>query len=209
VLLNRLGVRAAPYATEDIDIARGRELTFDKRPEVGLLEMLRDSGVAFVEVPALDRKQPSTSYKQRGRSRFHVDLVVPSADETFPVAPVPELQAYGIGLPYLDYLLAESQTSMVMARQGCCAVRVPLPERFAVHKLIVSQLRTGRQAKAEKDRHQACVLCAALASSHPGALESAVTDVPDRASRHLRMALAAVEEPLEEVAPRALEELRG
>ncbi len=209
VLLNRLGVRAAPYATEDIDIARGRVLAFDPLPELGLLEMLRDSGVEFVEVPALDRKQPSTAFKQKGRSRFHVDLLVPSPDETFPVAPVPELGAHGRGLPYLDYLLAESQTSMVMARQGCCAVPVPLPERFAVHKLIVSRLRSGRQAKSERDRDQACVLCAALASSHPGALEAAVAVVPKRASRHLREALAAVEEQWEGVAPRALEELRG
>ncbi|HEX9645916.1 MAG TPA: GSU2403 family nucleotidyltransferase fold protein, partial [Alphaproteobacteria bacterium] len=80
VLLNRLGVRATPYATEDIDVARREALAFEKQPEQGLLDMLKDSGISFVEVPSLNRKKPPTSFKQRGRSRFHVDLLVPSAN---------------------------------------------------------------------------------------------------------------------------------
>jgi hypothetical protein len=208
VLLNRMGVRAAPYATEDVDIARREALAFDKVPEKALLEMLRDSGIPFVEVPALDRKKASTSYRHAGRSLFHVDLLVPSRDDSFPTVPVPELRAHAIGLPYLGYLLAGSQVAMVMAREGCCAVRVPLPERFAVHKLIVSRLRVGREAKAGKDVVQACVLCAALGDAHPGALEEAVGEVPRRARRHLASALA-VALPFLEAHPRAVEELRA
>ncbi|MEX2163412.1 MAG: GSU2403 family nucleotidyltransferase fold protein [Sulfuricaulis sp.] len=208
VLLNRLGVRATPYATEDIDIARRREaLAFEKQPEQGLLEMLKDTGIPFVEVPSLNRKKPPTSFKQRGRSRFHVDLLVPSANEDFPVVPVPELRAYATGLPYLDCLLAESQTAMLMAREGCCPVRVPLPERFAVHKLIVSRLRSGREAKSDKDVFQACVLCAALAESHPGAIESAVAQIPRRAKKYLAPAIEAAHRLLAPVHARAWEEL--
>src|SRR5262249_46315423 len=44
VLLNRLGVRAVPYTTEDIDVARAEALRFDTQPEQGFLEMLEDSG---------------------------------------------------------------------------------------------------------------------------------------------------------------------
>ncbi|MBI5783128.1 MAG: hypothetical protein HZA69_05265 [Gammaproteobacteria bacterium] len=207
VLLNRLGVRAAPYATEDIDIARGEALAFDKRPEAGLLGMLKDSGIAFVEVPSLNRKKPPTSFKQRGRSRFHVDLLVPSAGEDFSVVPVPELKAHATGLPYLRYLLAESQMAMLMAREGCCPVRVPLPERFAIHKLIVSRLRTGRNAKSDKDVFQACVLCAVLAESHPGAIESAVAQVPRRAKKYLTPAIESARRFLEPAHVRAWEEL--
>jgi hypothetical protein len=207
LLLNRLGVRATPYATEDIDIARREALAFEKQPEQGLLEMLKDSGIPFVEVPSLNRKKPPTSFKQRGRSRFHVDLLVPSANEDFPVVPVPELRAHATGLPYLHYLLAESQTAMLMAREGCCPVRVPLPERFAVHKLIVSRLRTGREAKSGKDVFQACVLCAALAESHPGAIESALAQVPRRARKYLAAAVTAARRLLEPAHARAWEEL--
>jgi hypothetical protein len=207
VLLNRLGIRATLYATEDIDIARREALAFKKLPERGFLEMLQDSGIAFVEVPELNRKKPSTSFKQRGRSRFHVDLLVPSASEDFPVVAVPELKAHATGLPYLDYLLSESQTAMLMAREGCCSVRVPLPERFAIHKLVVSRLRTGREAKSDKDVFQACVLCAALAESHPGAVESAVAEIPRRARKYLKSAIESARRFIEQTHPRAWEEL--
>jgi len=82
-----------------------------------------------------------------------------------------------------------------------------LPERFAIHKLIVSRLRTGREAKSEKDVYQACVLCAALAESHPGAIESAVKDVPRRARKYLRLATEFSKRYLQEANVRAWEEL--
>jgi hypothetical protein len=207
VLLNRIGIRATPYATENIDIARRGALAFKKLPQRGFLEMLQDSGIAFVEVPELNRKKPSTSFKQRGRSRFHVDLLVPSTNEDFPVVAVPELKAHATGLPYLDYLLSESQTAMLMAREGCCSVQVPLPERFAIHKLVVSRLRTGREAKSDKDVFQACVLCAALAESHPGAVESAVEKIPRRARKYIKPAIESARRFIEQSHPRAWEEL--
>ncbi len=207
VLLNRLGIRATPYTTEDIDIARREALAFATLPERSFLEMLNDSGIQFVEVPPLSRKKPSTSFKQRGRSQFHVDLLAPSADDDFPVVPVPELKAHATGLPHLNYLLIESQVAMLMAREGCCSVRVPLPERFAIHKLLVSRLRTGREAKSDKDVFQACVLCAALAESHPGAIESAAAEIPRRVKKYLKLAIKSARRFLEPTHLRAWEEL--
>jgi hypothetical protein len=164
VLLNRLGVRGAAYATEDIDIARRQALAFEQPPTRGFLDMLRESGI--------------------------------------------ELEAHATGLPYVSYLLGESQMAMVLAREGCCVVRVPLPERFAIHKLIVSRLRKGREAKSDKDLLQSAVLCAALAERHPGALESALAKTPKRARTYLARALRLVR-PLLEAHPRAQEELAG
>lgn len=207
VLLNRLGVRVTAYTTDDVDIARREALAFEALPDASFLEMLNESGIEFVEVPGLDHKRPPTSFKQRGKGAFHVDLLVPSRDETFPVVPVPELGAHATSLPYLDYLLAEAQTGMVLAREGCCAVRLPLPERFAVHKLVVARLRTGRDAKSQKDLDQAATLLAVLAATHAGAIESAAAALPRRAGKHLRAALAGLRPPLAERAPRAWEEL--
>ena len=56
-------------------------------------------------------------------------------------------------------------------------VRVPLPERYAVHKLMVSQLRTDRGGKSEKDLFQAAVLLAVLGEKHPGAIADALRRV--------------------------------
>jgi hypothetical protein len=209
VIINRMGVRATPCATEDIDIARREALAFKKLPNQGLLEMLRESGVDFVEVPALNRKEPVTSFKQEDKGRFHVDLLVPSAGEKFPTVAVPELHAHATALPYLGYLLNESQTSVLMAREGCCAVRIPIPERFAVHKLVVSQLRTGRAAKSAKDIDQASILCAALAELYPGAIQDAVEALSTKMTRHFRKALPAAGRRLQEAEPLAWAELNG
>ena len=209
-ILNRLGVRAASYLTEDVDIARPGPLAMLEDPkDKGLAEILRDSGIDFVEVPQLERGAPATSYKQRGRSTFQIELLAPGRGDAIGSAAVPELHAHAVTLPFLGYLLQESQMTAVLAREGCCVVRVPVPERFAVHKLIVSMLRRGREAKAQKDRAQALVLCAALGDLHPGALQSAVEDLPRRAVKHFRTGLQYLRAPLEVAHSRSWEELNA
>ena len=209
VLLNRLGVRSAAYATEDIDVARARALALDTPPEGGLLGLLATTGLEFVPVPELDRDRPSSSFKLPGRSRFHVDLLAPSRDDSFPVVAVPELGAHATGLPFLGYLLEPSSLSAVLAREGCCAVRVPTPERFAVHKLLTSALRTGRSAKSERDVAQAAMIAAALAERHPGALEEARLALPRRALRDFGRGRDNARGRLEGRHPRAWKELGG
>ena len=192
VLINQMGVRAAAYATEDVDVARREVLAFGQLPEKSFLAMLRDSGIHFVEVPQLDSRQPSSSYKQRGVSRFHVDLLVPSLDNEMHIVEVPELQAHATALPYLSYVLGQTQMATLISREGCCPVRVPVPERFAIHKLVVSQLRTNRDAKTEKDIYQAAVILASLGERFPGAIEAAVKDLPTSACKYLLSASTSV-----------------
>jgi hypothetical protein len=209
VISNRMGVRAAPYVTDDVDLARAAPLAFERALDVGLREILGESGLEFFEVPSLDRKAPATKLKARGKGAVEVDLLAPSRDETYPTVAVRELRAHATGLPYLGYLLAESQPGTVMMREGCCAVHVPVPERFAVHKLVVSRLRAGRSSKAQKDLGQATLLLAALGEMHGGAIADAVAALPKRASRHFTKAREGVRSVLEARAPRAWAELVG
>ena len=96
-----------------------------------------------------------------------------------------------------------------MTRAGLCAVRVPLPERFAVHKMLVSRMRSNRSTKSRKDLEQAVTLAAVLGDQHGGALAEAVAAVPKRAAKLLRAALSDAERLLAEAAPRAWAELTG
>jgi hypothetical protein len=205
-LLNKLGVRAAPYATEDVDIARRDTLALPKL-ERHFIDVLRDSGIDFVPVPGLPSSKPATSYKEKGRPRFHLDLLVPSKDNAFPVVPVPELKAHAQGLPYLAYLLGDTQMTTLIAREGVAVIRVPSAERFALHKLIVSQLRAGRDAKTARDLAQAAVLLAALADKHPGAIEDAAAALPRSGHRHLKRSRVALEENLPRTYTRAWDAL--
>lgn len=197
VIVNRLGIRVAVFATEDVDIARPGKLALGKVPKGGLLELLRESGIDFVDVPGFTHGASPTSYKEKGRSRFTFDLLVPTAGDEIETLAVPELNAYATGLPYLRYLLTETQTGAAISSQGVAAVRVPVPERFAMHKLIVAQLRVGRTEKSRKDLKQAAILIAAAGELSPGAIEGAFGKTPTSSRKYIRKSLAQIRPELE------------
>jgi hypothetical protein len=197
VLLNSLGIKSVSYETEDVDIARGRQLALQHVPSGGLLAILKETGIAFVEVPPMTRGHPSTSFKQAGATRFHVDLLVPSEDDSFPTIAVPELGAHATGLPYLAFLLGKSQMGTLISRHGAVPVRVPDPARFAIHKLLVSRLRTNMFVKSQKDVQQASVLLAMLGEHRSGDIEDACADLPASARALVRRALPDVQRLLE------------
>lgn len=196
VIANRLGIRVAVFSTEDIDLARPGKLALERVPKDGLLEVLRESGIDFVDVPALKRSDPSTSFKEKGRSRFTFDLLVPAAGDEIEIRPVPELKAHATALPYLRYLISESQTGAAISNHGVASVRVPLAERFALHKLVVAQIRHGRPEKSAKDLKQAAALIAALGEMQPGALEQAYARTPVSGRKHIRKSLFQIRESL-------------
>ena len=204
-LLNALGVRAVPYATEDVDIARREALALKGLPP--FIEMLRETGIEFFEVPALDRGAPSTSFAERGGSRLRVDLLVPSTNDSYPTIPIPELKAHAQGLPYLSFLLGASQEVPLLSSHGVVMVRVPVPERYAIHKLIVSQLRSKSTSKPEKDLRQAATLIEAIVDRFPGALQESLAVVPKSAMKHLARALNALKQHLPASAESAWEAL--
>jgi hypothetical protein len=204
-LLNALGVKAVAYRTEDVDIARRETLALPGVPP--FIEMLRATGIEFFEVPALDRKAPSTRFAERGGSRLRVDLLVPTRGEDYPTVAVPELKAHAKGLPYLAYLLSASQEVPILSPHGAVMVRVPTPERYAIHKLIVSQLRAKVSSKPEKDLKQAAVLLEVVAEQFPGAVEEALQTAPKSASRHIKLGIQALKRHLPESAAAAWDAL--
>ena len=206
-LLNALGARAVAYTTEDVDIARREQLALSGLPP--LIDMLRQTGLEFFPVPALHRRAPSTSFAERGGSRLRVDLLVPSRGEDYPIVPVPELGAHAKGLPYLAYLLGVTHEVPVLSPHGVVMVRVPVPERFAVHKLIVSQLRSTASVKPEKDLRQAATLIEALADRFPSAVHEALGALPKSAVRYVTRAIKALQRHLPSSAESAWEELKS
>lgn len=177
-LLNELGVRAAAFATEDIDIARDRPLAVTLDEDVDFAALLAASTVRLLPVPALDRKAPVTSYKAPGRDRLRVDLIVPASGSEVTVRAVPELRAHAQAVPYLQPLLAGPVDSVVTGRDGVVPVRVPRAEALAWHKVLLSEMRGASSDKRGKDRAQAAVLLAVLAEDAPDALEGALEELP-------------------------------
>ena len=156
---NMLGVSwQSDAGTQDVDIAMdNRYLLAIPRPKtpVNLRQLILYSGMGFIEVPTLNPKQPSTSFRIRNRD-FRVDVLAPmrGRETTRPVK-LDQFGTYATPLRYLDYLLEDIQPAVLLYGHGVM-INVPAPGRFAVHKCAISQKRgSGSAAKIRKDLSQA------------------------------------------------------
>lgn len=187
VILNELGVSASLFPmTEDVDVARVERIELAALPEDGLLGLLKQTGLPFHEVPTLKRGGPSTSFKVRGR-RLKVDLLVPTRGRPYVPVKVAELGAHAMGLPYLEYLLRATESSVLIGRDRIVPVTVPHAGWFCLHKLALYALRTGAEnPKREKDVFQAAVLAQGLARKSDFLLMEAIEGMDSKLKSRIR-----------------------
>ena len=162
-----LGVKlpGASIRTSDLDLAQdyGVSLALDEALDTPLLDVLRTVDAAFMPVPTLTGPTVAATYARPGGYRIDVLTTNRGADRDTPVN-LPSLQTDAVPLRFLDYLLRDTIEVAILTRFGAL-VNVPSPERYAIHKLIVSVMRntSGASAvKADKDLAQAGVLIEAL-----------------------------------------------
>jgi hypothetical protein len=196
-LVNEYGISAPVYATEDIDVARGRPLELVLPPDLDFQRILSDSGLKFVPVPGMPSRQPSGSFKVPGERALSVDLLVPGQD-LGKVVPVDELRTYGQQIPLLDFLVADPIDAIVVGPNHVVPVKVPAPERFVLHKLLSSQSRKTDRDKIRKDLAQAAILAAAVEEDTPGSLEDTYAKVPARARGPVKRGAKAAANLLED-----------
>jgi hypothetical protein len=171
---NMLGVNwHSQLQTRDIDLASDYKFPIimprsEKR--INLSEVLLNSGMGFLEVPALNLKSPSTKFKIRGQE-LSVELLTPMrGKETSKPIKISGLEAYAEPVRYLDYLIQDVQPVILLYKHGIL-VNVPSPARFAFHKLVVSQRRRiGDTEKIKRDLSQAEQLFEVLLEGRPGDL---------------------------------------
>ena len=144
---------AGDSGTHDIDLAADNHYSLAlprPRTPINLKQTILDSGLGFFEVPALNRKQPSTSFKIRGRD-FIVDVLAPmKGRETSRPVHLIDLGTYASPLRHLDYLLDDLQPAVLLYEHGIL-VNVPAPGRFAIHKCVVAEKKaTGARREDPK-----------------------------------------------------------
>lgn len=171
-----LGFRPSAAArTQDFDVAVGpvTALALPRDERGRLPELLAATDPPFLAVPELDRGQPSTSFKLRGRE-LRVDFLTPlrGRESERPVE-LPGLGVAATPLRLLDELM-EKSIAAVLTGTRPVVVQVPDPARFALHKLwLASQRGTTEAARARKDRAQASDLLEILADDRPADLDRA------------------------------------
>jgi hypothetical protein len=158
-------LRGALVQTSDVDVAQFLSVSIAVQDKTeSMKEVLKAIDPTFQEIPSL-RRNATTQYMSSNQLR--VDFLVPNqgADSDEPLY-LPSLQTGAEPLRFLDFLIHEPVKAVLLHGSGI-AVTVPAPERFAVHKLILSRRRKSTRAKSDKDLQQATVLLQILLHKRP------------------------------------------
>ena len=169
---NMLGVNwhGSAIRTFDFDLAQHPDINLALTADTGIdLEaVLERAHMGFIPIPTFDPRHPTTSFKVAGQE-IKIDLLAPLiGPPTSTPIPLPALKSYAQPLRFLDYLIEESVQTVLLGKDGIL-VNVPLPARFAWHKLIIANHRpVTEHGKREKDLMQARQLLDILVSERPG-----------------------------------------
>lgn len=152
--------------TSDIDVAQFRSVSVAVGDQtVPMLEVLKGVDPTFREVPPLRRQAGVSSFKAKDGLR--VDFLTPNeGPDTDEPQELPALRTAGQPLRFLDFLIHDAIPAVMLHGSGVL-VSVPTPERYAVHKLILTSRRPASAAKSDKDLLQAAALLKFLAGKRP------------------------------------------
>lgn len=169
-------------STNDIDIASFEKLSLalGDTVEPALHDVLGEFN--FTPVSSLDNK--SVWRWRQSPSETLVEFLTPSFDEEEGIRYLPALGVSAQSLHHLNYLIGDPLYAGAVYREGIL-LRIPRPERFAVHKLIISSRRKDgpESLKAKKDLLQAEFLITALAEDRPADLAEAYNNAVERGPR--------------------------
>lgn len=173
---NMLGVRWLDGAsTLDVDFAHaGRNISVAlpasikldvhsaiESLEMGLLPITQFNGMAGAQ------------YRNPADQELRVDFVTSMSRDNKTVV-LPELNLALEPLKFMEFSLEQTTQGCIFGNAGACVVKLPAPERYAIHKLIVYGERpVGERAKSRKDLLQAASLASYFLENGQAALFSA------------------------------------
>lgn len=183
--------------TGDIDIAQFGNVSVaveDRTPPA--LDILKEADKTFSPVPTIHGPHV-TSYAAKGGLR--VDFLTPNdGPDTDTPQPLPALQTAAQPLRFLKFLIYEPEPAVILHDAGIY-VTVPAPQRYAIHKLIISQRRSEGTGKRDKDIRQIEALLEFLWQKRPYELKSAWEEAYKQGKEWRRLLI----EGMSELTPRA------
>lgn len=155
--------------THDVDVAafENLKLAIQDRVDPSLAETFKL--LSLTPAPGLDPKGRPTRWVAKSGGAT-VEFLAPRMQSKRDIVKLAPLDIYAQTLPFLNFLIAEPIPAIALYRSGVL-VQIPKPERYAVHKLIVAQRRTGPGlGKVAKDLAPAEALMRVLVEDRPGEL---------------------------------------
>jgi hypothetical protein len=165
---------AAALMTHDADLATASLALSANNADDTLEAILRRADETFRPIPGLRHNTlPSSFRSARG---FVFDLLTPQyrRGDSNPM-PLEKLAAGAVPLQHLDWLITNPISAVALYGAGV-PIRIPIPARYAMHKLIIAQKRGTEPTKRGKDLLQARMLIEALRVTDPWSLADAYKD---------------------------------
>lgn len=163
--------------TSDIDFVSSDTIAMalPDRPRLDVKSEIDALKMGFFPIPSLSLTGPSTSFKA-GKTPIQIDFLTPETTGAgHRAVQIPSLGVHAETLLYLDYVLEGTSRLPLIGRSGAVLVNVPDPGRFAIHKLITSDVRSPAfRDKSVKDVQQAREMIEVLLDLHPAILTDAV-----------------------------------
>jgi len=183
---------AASTATQDVDIAQFNNVSIAVEDATApMIDVLKSVDESFRPVPHLSDRKRTVTY--RAADGIRVDFLTPNEGrDTDKPKRLPALGTDAEPLRFLDFLIHRPEPAVVLHGAGIY-VNVPAPERYAVHKLIVTHRRVGPgKAKQAKDLLQAEALLNRLVDVRPEELRDVWQEAVSRGDKWSESMMASL-----------------
>jgi len=193
-----LGVMWPPETTRTTDV----DLAVERKVAVAIPMIDSDIPAAldslqmgFFAVPRLNHKDPSTNFAIRN-SQLRLDVLTPKTQDSDSPVIIKRFNCAAEPLSYLSYVIENPSVSVLLDTTPVL-INIPQPVRYAMHKLIVSQVRdVSSGVKAPKDLYQAHQILSVLQENRPFDIQPAWDNLVGRGPKWKKYAeagLAAME----------------
>jgi hypothetical protein len=174
-------LRSTAIMTQDADLLVASVVGGEERKDME--EILRRADPTFKAKMQLEDRLPKVFTTA---DNFSVDMVTKFGRGRKTPVLIEELGCSAEALPFMEYLAEEIMEAVALYGTGVL-VRVPPPIRYAVHKLLIAQERSGRfVAKKPKDLAQATDLIDIFLDTDSVTLERALEAARRRGRRWAR-----------------------
>lgn len=182
--------------TTDVDLAVERKIAVAiPMIDADIPAALDSLQMGFYPVPRLNHNDPSTNFAIR-KSQLRLDILTPKINESDSPIFIKRFNFAAEPLSYLSYLI-ESPVQAVLLDTTPVLINIPQPVRYAMHKLIVSQVRdVTSDAKSRKDLYQARQILSILQENRPFDIQPAWDNLMSRGpkwQKYAKAGLAAME----------------
>ena len=161
-MCNMLGIYSSEnMQTQDVDFAHaGKNISIAMPSNINVktVDAIDSLEMGLIPITNTDGKFGAT-YLNPSDPAFRIDfLTSKNSIEDNPVY-IPGLNVSLQPLKFMEFSMIDTLQSAIFCNEGAVLVNIPKPDRFAIHKLIVSQERKQSEtAKINKDVRQANVL---------------------------------------------------